>query len=130
MSPPPNLNGRKLLLVDDDDAILELVNKILTSHGYVCDLARNGEEAFDALRRDRYHSVILDVMMPGIDGFTVSERLRKDPSYGSPYVIFLTARADHQSLGTGFQTGGVLYLTKPFTASKLLDVVKAVTEMG
>lgn len=128
MSPTPD--SRKLLIVDDDDAILELVRRILAAKGYVCDLARNGEQAFEALRRERYHLVILDVMMPDIDGFTVSERLRKDPEYGHPYVIFLTAKADVQSAGVGFSSGGVLYLTKPFTASKLLDAVQAVTEMG
>lgn len=129
MSAPP-APPRKLLIVDDDEAILELVRKILTVHGYPCDVSRSGEEAFEALRRERYHAVILDVMMPGVDGFTVSERLRKDPTFGSPYVIFLTAKADHQSMGTGFTTGGALYLTKPFTSSKLLDVVKAVTDVG
>lgn len=122
--------SRKILLVDDDYAILQLELKILESKGYSCDTASSGEEALAKLRGDRFHLVILDVNLPDLDGFSVSDRIRKDPELGSPYVIFLTAKADVGSVSEGFSTGGVLYLTKPFTSTKLLDVVKAVTEMG
>lgn len=121
---------RKILLVDDDADILKLEHKILTEQGYLCETAGNGQEALDKLKADDFHLVILDVNMPDVDGFTVSERVQRDPAYGQPYVIFITARADVESMSAGFATGGVLYLTKPFTRSKLLDVVKAVTEMG
>ena len=122
--------SKKILLVDDDEKILELERKILTSKGYWCDVARGGNEALEILKNEEYHLVILDVMMPGIDGFTVSERINRDPELGSPYVIFVTAKGDVMSVSEGFASGGVLYLTKPFTSSKLLDVVRAVTEMG
>lgn len=122
---------RRILLVDDDEATLELERSILTSRGYVCDCVRSGEDALAALCETRYHLVILDVNMPGgEDGFAVAERLRREPEFGEPYVIFVTARADVASASLGFASGGVLYLTKPFTSAKLLDVVQAVTEMG
>lgn len=122
--------SRKILLVDDDEAILKFEHKILTAKGYICGMARGGNEALEMLTREKYHLVVLDVMMPDIDGFKVSERIQRDPELGSPYVIFVTARDDMMSVSEGFAAGGVLYLTKPFTSSKLLDVVRAVTEMG
>lgn len=122
--------NRKILLVDDDEEILKLEHKILTAQGYICEMAHNGAEALEHLKSGEFHLAILDVNMPDVDGFTVAERVQRDPQYGQPYVIFITARADAESMSEGFSTGGVLYLTKPFTRSKLLDVVKAVTEMG
>jgi DNA-binding response OmpR family regulator len=89
-----------------------------------------GEDALVALKRTRYAAVLLDVGLPDTDGFQLADRIRRDAALGSPYVIYLTAKADVQSVHTGFTTGGVFYLTKPFTRAKLLDVVKAVAEMG
>ena len=120
----------KILLVDDHEDILKLEHKILTDQGYTCEIAHNGSDALEKLSAGSVHLAIRDVHMPAIDGFTVAERVQRDPKYGQPYVIFVTARADAESMSEGFATGGVLYLTKPFTRSKLLDVVKAVTEMG
>jgi two-component system OmpR family response regulator len=121
---------RRLLIVEDDEAIRKLEAAILTDAGYVFDTVTTGEDALVALRRTRYAAVLLDVGLPDTDGFQLADRIRRDPALGSPYVIYLTAKADVQSVHTGFTTGGVFYLTKPFTRAKLLDVVKAVAEMG
>lgn len=120
----------RLLIVEDDPAILQLEAAILSEAGYEFDAVGTGEDAIRALTKLRYVAVLLDVGLPDTDGFKLAEHIRRLPELGNPYVIYLTAKADVQSMQTGFTTGGVFYLTKPFTRAKLLDVVKAVTEMG
>jgi DNA-binding response OmpR family regulator len=120
----------RLLLVEDDAEILALEEKLLAAEGYAFDSVRTGEDALLALRARKYRVVVLDIGLPDMDGFSLGERLRRDPELGSPYVVFLTAKADLQSMHAGFSVGGVFYLTKPFTRARLLDVVKAVVEMG
>ena len=120
----------RLLLVEDDEAILKLEEAILSNAGYAFDSVRTGEDALKALKGCAYRAVVLDVGLPDADGFQLAERIRREAALGHPYVIYLTAKADVQSMQAGFTTGGVFYLTKPFTRAKLLDVVKAVIEMG
>lgn len=124
------VTAKRLLIVEDDEAILKLEAAILTDAGYAFEAVGTGEDALRALRRERFAAVLLDVGLPDTDGFKLADRIRRDPELGNPYVIYLTAKADVQSMQTGFTTGGVFYLTKPFTRAKLLDVVKAVAEMG
>ena len=120
----------RLLLVEDDAEILALEEKLLAAEGYAFDSVRTGEDALLALRAQKYRAVVLDIGLPDMDGFSLGERLRRDPELGNPDVIVLTAKADLQSMHAGFSVGGVFYLTKPFTRARLLDVVKAVVEMG
>lgn len=125
-----SVHSARLLIVEDDAAILRLEAAILEEAGYEFDCVGTGEDALRALKSARYAAVLLDVGLPDTDGFKLAEHIRREPELGNPYVIYLTAKADVQSMQTGFTTGGVFYLTKPFTRAKLLDVVKAVTEMG
>ena len=126
----PSEHPPRLLIVEADLAILKLEAAILTEAGYAFDAVSTGEDAIRALKKSRYAAVLLDVGLPDTDGFKLADHIRREPELGNPYVIYLTAKADVQSMQTGFTTGGVFYLTKPFTRAKLLDVVKAVAEMG
>jgi DNA-binding response OmpR family regulator len=117
---------KKILIVDDDDAIRRMVEKILSFAGYDVVTACSGDEALEKLRGEPYNLVLLDVMMPGRDGFDVSREMKGSADIPQTPVIFVTAKGDAASLKEGFSSGGMLYLTKPFTANRLLAVVRAV----
>ena len=109
---------------------MKLEGAILEAAGFKFDAVSSGEAALKALAAQTYDAVLLDVGLPDTDGFELCMRIRRDPSLGNPYVIYVTAKADVESMHTGFTTGGVFYLTKPFTRGKLLDVVNAVATPG
>jgi DNA-binding response OmpR family regulator len=90
--------------------------------------AADGDEALSRARAERLDLVLLDVMMPGVDGFTVAERLRADPATAGIPVVFLTARADDADLRRGRRIGAADYVTKPFDPLRLGDRLRRVLE--
>lgn len=115
---------RSIVLVADDDATLRRTTAaLLTAEGYECIQARNGEEALSLCLNERPDLVILDVMMPKLDGFEVLSRLRETDCL-TP-VLFLSARGDIMDKRTGFQLGADDYVVKPFLAEELLLRVEA-----
>ncbi len=113
-----------LLVVDDEQMLLDMVSDALRFAGYEVRSADNGETALRVVREEPIDLVILDVNMPGLDGFDVARRFREDG--GDVPVIFLTARADADDVREGFETGGDDYLTKPFRLEELRLRVEAV----
>eukprot|EP00216_Chloropicon_sp_CCMP2111_P000457 CAMPEP_0198245834 /NCGR_PEP_ID=MMETSP1446-20131203/43100_1 /TAXON_ID=1461542 ORGANISM="Unidentified sp, Strain CCMP2111" /NCGR_SAMPLE_ID=MMETSP1446 /ASSEMBLY_ACC=CAM_ASM_001112 /LENGTH=141 /DNA_ID=CAMNT_0043930073 /DNA_START=96 /DNA_END=518 /DNA_ORIENTATION=- len=97
---------------------------ILKEQGYNFSYALNGTEAIDLLKNNSFDLVLLDVMMPDIDGFEVCEFMKSDPRLEDIPVIFLTARVDVDSIAKGFNVGGVDYITKPFHGNELIVRVK------
>jgi len=112
----------RVLVVDDEENIRFLVGSALDLAGFVTALAETGQEALDAVESFRPDLVVLDVMLPDIDGFTVLQRLRDRGS--SPKVIFLTARAATEDRVRGLTTGGVDYQVKPFAVPELVARVR------
>lgn len=108
----------KLLLVEDDDALRFIVKDNLEQNGYKVDIAENGQEAIDCFDKNQYHLIILDVMLPKIDGFKVAEHIRKNNEQVP--VIFLTARSMTEDKITGLSIGGDDYIPKPFSMEELL----------
>ena len=121
--------GRRILVVDDDEDILIMVQRLLTAQGYTCGLARNGQEALDTLEAESYWLVVLDVMMPVIDGMEVADRVKDDPRYGFPHVVIVTGRGD-VGAQEGFATGSTFYLTKPFSTAQLVETIQAIEALG
>lgn len=108
----------KLLLVEDDDALRFIVKDNLEQNDYLVDIAENGQEAIELFERNEYHLIILDVMLPKIDGFKVAETIRSlDENIP---IIFLTARSMTEDKITGLTIGGDDYITKPFSMEELL----------
>jgi putative two-component system response regulator len=121
-------NVKRILVVDDDPDILTLEERILKREGYEVVTAMDGESAMAMIRSHEFDLVLLDIMMPGIDGFEVSRSLRKE-SEGKPVpVVFVTARDDADSMREGFRSGGTVFLSKPFTANQLLRVVNSIVQ--
>jgi DNA-binding response OmpR family regulator len=115
-----------VLAVDDDEDILELVAFRLERSGYTVLRARDGEEALQVAREQRPDLVVLDVMMPKLDGFEVTRRLRADELTRSTPIILLTARAQDADVQTGFDAGADDYLRKPFSPQELRARVQAI----
>ena len=113
-----------ILIVDDDQNILKLEQAILSRQGYEVTAAQGGKACLTLLAERDFDLVLLDVMMPDVDGYTVGRKIRADARFDNTPVIFLTAKGGGEALSEGFDGGAAMYISKPFTASKLLAVVR------
>jgi DNA-binding response OmpR family regulator len=120
--------AKRILVVDDDENILSLERTILEQKGFAVTTAASGAEALKILGEQDFDLVLLDVMMPEIDGFTVCRRIKEDPRTKEIPVIFLTAKGGGEALAEGFESGAIMYINKPFTANKLLTIVNTMLE--
>jgi two-component system response regulator MprA len=116
----------KVLVVDDEENIIELIRLGLRYEGFEVEVASNGEQALMLAQRVSPDLIILDVMMPGIDGLEVCRRLRHNPTTNDIPVLMLTAKDEVSDRILGLQTGADDYLTKPFDFYELLERIKAI----
>lgn len=114
-----------ILLVDDEPDILEIVRYNLTSEGYHVEIAENGVEAIAQAKKIRPHLIIMDVMMPKMDGIEACEKIRNIPELSETVITFLTARGEDYSQMAGFEAGADDYITKPIKPKILVSKVKA-----
>lgn len=122
--------GYRVLVVDDSEVLRKIVNFNLTREGYSVDEAKDGKEALEKLQQIKPDLVILDIMMPYIDGFEVLKRMRKDPELAHIPVIMLTAKGGEDDPKTALELGANGFLTKPFSPIKLLEEVRRVIQYG
>lgn len=115
----------RILLVDDEPDILEILGYNLSSEGYQVFTAENGVEAIAQAKKHKPHLIILDVMMPEMDGIEACERLRGIPDLNETIITFLTARGEDYSQVAGFEAGADDYITKPIKPKVLISKVKA-----
>jgi two-component system, OmpR family, alkaline phosphatase synthesis response regulator PhoP len=115
----------KILLVDDEPDILEIVSYNLSSEGYKIFTAENGVEGVEKAKKEKPHLIILDVMMPEMDGIEACEKIRELPEFKDVIITFLTARGEDYSLVAGFEAGADDYITKPIKPKVLVSKVKA-----
>jgi len=109
-----------VLVVDDEVAIRTMLRLTLVRAGYEVTEAENGEDALSKVREEMPALVLLDVMMPGMDGFAVCEQLRSDPQTADIPIIIFSARTDTRSKNESKRVGATKYLTKPLAPEKLL----------
>ncbi len=114
----------RILIVDDDPVIVRLLQVNFRLEGYEVDTASRGEEALQAVKAHLPDVVVLDVMMPGIDGWEVCRRLKENPKVSHIPVIFLSARAQDEDLQRGYALGVDEYVTKPFDPAHLVEIVR------
>jgi CheY-like chemotaxis protein len=117
---------RKLLIADDEEGIRSLVRMTLESDAYEIVEARNGAEALTLARQLRPELVLLDVMMPRLDGFEVCRQLKEDPATSGIVVVLLTALAQQADRERGDAVGADQYFTKPFSPVALLGLVEEI----
>ena len=116
----------KILLVDDEPDILEFMSYNLSNEGYKVYTATNGEEAIEKAKSKSPHLILLDVMMPIMDGIEACENLRKIPELGEKFIIvFLTARSEDYTQVAGLEAGADDYITKPVKIKVLISKVKS-----
>ena len=115
----------KILLVDDEPDILEIVGYNLSSEGYQVITAANGQEGVKKAKKELPHLIILDLMMPEMDGIEACEIIRKNPDLKNTIITFLTARGEDYSQVAGFDAGADDYITKPIKPKVLVSKVKA-----
>lgn len=123
--PTPAADAQTILVVDDTPANLAVLTDLLDRRGFEVAIAPDGETALARLAGVRPDLILLDVNMPGIDGFEVCRRLKADPAWAEVPVLFITALADVADKVAGFGAGGVDYITKPFQSEEVLARVTA-----
>jgi two-component system, sensor histidine kinase and response regulator len=123
-NPSIDLKGRRILAVDDDRINLRIIGGILRNEGYELAEAGSGEQALEIYKTFQPNLVLLDVMMPGIDGFATCRTLKKTYGDKCAPVIFVTAKSEADDVVMGFDAGGVDYLTKPFRPKEVVARIR------
>ncbi|MBV9864873.1 MAG: response regulator [Abitibacteriaceae bacterium] len=119
---------RKILVVDDERDIVRLEQTGLRSEGYEVVTASTGREALEKVFFEKPDLILLDVMLPEIDGFEVLKKLRENPETATIPVIMLTARSEEADVAKGWKGGADLYITKPFELDELMETVQRILE--
>jgi two-component system alkaline phosphatase synthesis response regulator PhoP len=120
------MSGEKILIVDDEENILELLSYNLEKNGYHVITAGNGEDAVKVARAESPGLIILDLMLPGIDGLEVCRRLRSGGVTSAIPIVMLTAKGEDTDIVAGLEIGADDYVTKPFSVNVLIARVRAV----
>ena len=115
----------KILLVDDESDIREFLSYNLTKEGYQVTTAKNGKEAIEKAKEFVPHLIVLDVMMPEMDGMEACEKLRELDEFNDTLIVFLTARGEDYSQIAGFDAGADDYITKPIKPKVFISKIKA-----
>ena len=120
-------NLANILIVEDDSTIRTILQMLLRSVGFThVRSAARGDEGLDAIRREPPQLVLLDLMLPGLDGLTVCRRVREDPTLADVRIIMLTAKSEDEDVVRGLELGADDYVTKPFSREVLLARINAV----
>jgi len=121
-----NSNRQKILIVDDEPDILELIEYNLKKEGYQVFLARNGQEAVAEAKRSLPDLIVLDIMMPKMDGIEACRIMRTMPEFKNTFMVFLTARSEEYSEIAGFNVGADDYIAKPIKPRALVSRINAI----
>ena len=119
------MSSKKILIVDDEVQLVEMVKLRLEANGYSVITACDGQEGLDKARIEKPDLIILDLMLPKIDGYKVCTMLKFDEKYKNIPIILFTARAQQEDEKLGKEVGADAYITKPFEPQVLLDKIKA-----
>ena len=118
------MNPKKILVVDDEPDLVETVQFSLETEGYHVLAAYNGEDGLNQARKDSPDMIILDLMLPKLDGYKVCRLLKFDEKYKHIPILMLTAKAQEKDKILGKETGADDYMTKPFDIDQLMEKVK------
>lgn len=118
------MDKKRILLVDDEESLVELVTVRLKTLDYEVIPAYDGHEALEKARREKPDLIILDLMLPKMDGYKVCAMLKHDPRYMKIPIILFTARAQESDEKLGYECGANAYITKPFEHQELIGKIK------
>ena len=120
----PGVARKSVLIVDDDEGLLKTVKPVLLTNGYSVLTATTGEKGIQIARRQKPDLIVLDVILPGIKGRQVCQKLKEDSATHTIPVIFLTAKDSPDDVKAELAAGAISHITKPFSNQKLLDEIK------
>jgi len=119
---------KEILIVDDEPGIVVPIQFLMEQQGYHVMIAQRGDEALDLIYKYKPDLVLLDIMLPGIDGFKVCEIIRLNPNYRDMKIIFLTIKDREVDIAKGLALGADAYITKPFSNDELVEKIKVLLE--
>ena len=120
--------AKEILLVDDEPNLVVPIQFLMEQQGYRVTIAERGEDALDLLYQYKPDLVLLDIMLPGIDGYEVCEIIRLNPNYRNTKIIFLIAKGRELEIAKGLAFGADAYITKPFSNAALVAKIKELLE--
>ncbi len=120
----PMKTNPHILIVDDEPNIVMSLEFLMRKAGYQVSIARNGTEALEAIARTPFALLLLDIMMPDVDGYQVCRAVRAHPRQPDTRVVFLSAKSKEADVQRGYEAGADLYLTKPFSTRQLMEKIK------
>lgn len=115
---------KRILIVEDNKSINKLISYNLSRNGFTPESVYDGLEAQDRLSKEVFDIVVLDIMLPGIDGFHICKSIKENPAAFKTFVVMLTAKAESQDKIYGNLVGADYYITKPFSVAKLMEIIK------
>ena len=119
---------KEILIVDDEPGVVVPIQYLMEQQGYRVMIAERGEDALDLIYQYKPDLVLLDIMLPGIDGYEVCEIVRLNPDYRNVKIIFLTAKGREEEIAKGLALGADAYITKPYSNTELVAKVKELLE--
>ena len=120
-------NDKKIIIVEDDKDISSLIAYNLSKEGFMIEQAFDGVSAMQRVKEDIFNIVILDIMLPGIDGFDICRQIKEDPRYFRSFIVVVSAKCHEQDKLYAHLLGADYYLTKPFNLASLMNAVKEVS---
>jgi DNA-binding response OmpR family regulator len=120
------INTARILVVDDEPEITEIVETFLMETGYNVAVENSPHEAVSKARAFKPDVILLDIMMPGVDGYDICQQLKSDPEFANTPIIFLTGKDRSDDMGRSFRSGGDMFIKKPFSCERLLEIVNIV----
>lgn len=118
------MQKKRVLIVEDEESLLKLETILLTVKGYEVSGASTGKEALEKLASDAFDLVLLDVMLPDIDGYEICRRIKEHPLHAGIPVVMLTAKKSSEDQKRGTLCGSDAYLTKPFKSAMIIEVIE------
>ena len=115
--------AKRILVVDDDELVLLALNELLTPEGYEVHPVSSGAEALEDLDQREYDLLVLDIIMPEMDGFELCRRIRERKNYQDTPIVLLTAKSREEDRVKGMEAGANLFLSKPISPDKLLGII-------
>ena len=126
MSYKININTAKILVIDDEPEITEIIDTYLTENGFKVETNNDPHKAVDKAKEFQPDVILLDIMMPGVDGYDVCQSLKNIPDFANTPIIFLTGKDRSDDMGRSFKSGGDMFIKKPFSCERLLEIVNIV----
>lgn len=126
MSQKIDIGTAKILVIDDEPEITEIVETFLVEAGYKVAVENTSDTAVQRAKSFNPDVILLDIMMPGQDGYSICQELKSDLAYANTPVIFLTGKDRNDDMGRSFRSGGDMFIKKPFSCDRLLEIVNIV----